>query len=491
MGHRFLQADSADASSPWRVEQRGLEPVPVNQRSATVTDVMWLWMAANIGVFTFGVGAQLAQLGLAVWQVVIVAIGGAVGSFAFVALIGLAGPAAGTPTLLASRATFGVRGNLGPIAVAWLVLVGFEVAMSTTAAFTVAEVAQSLGLPAVGLPFTVPLVIVLVAGAAVIAYFGHATILWIQKWLGWALAAFTVIVCVIALTTVDWSAAMAAPAGSFAAMMAGIAIVATIGGVNWLAVGADYTRYLPEDTPKLKLAGFTVLGASAPLVILTTSGSILTLGNVMAFGGSASAVGLALPDWLLVPYLVVAFLGMFTAADLAMYSSGLTLQTAGVPLSRPKVSLINAGVVAVVSAIIVAIRTTGDPLGADVFSALVGVLLIPLVAWVGVFGLDLLLHRNLLSKDLNLTGEDSEYWFHRGFHWPAVSAWLFGIVAGLLCARVQVGDQEWFVGPLANTWIGWNSLGWWVAGIGAAAAYWVLEPLVDHRSIPGRVQLDD
>ncbi len=469
-----------------------MEHVPAEERTTRPSDILWTWMAANIGVFTLAVGARLAQLGLSVWQIALVALIGAAGSFAFVALISLAGPRSGVPTMVASRATFGVRGNLGPIAVVWLGLVGFEVAMSTTATFTVVEVAQNLGLPVLGAPVTVPLVVVLIAGAAAISYFGHATIMWVQKWLGWALALFTVVVCVIALTTVDWSAAMAAPAGSFAAVMAGIALVATVGGVSWLAVGADYTRYLPGDTSKLKLIGVTLAGSTAPLVILIAAGSILTLGNVMAFGGSASAVGLAVPDWLLVPYLIAAFLGLFTAADMAMYSAGLSLQAAGVRLPRPKASVINAAVIAVVAAIIVAIRTaTEDQTGADAFSALVGFLLVPLVAWVGVFGLDLILRRELFSGDLNITDDDSDYWFHRGFHWPAVSAWLFGIVLGILCARVQVGDQVWFAGPLSNTWIGWNSLGWWVAGLGAAAAYWVLEPLVGKRSIPGRVHLDD
>lgn len=473
------------------VEQRGIEPVPDEERTATPLSMAWAWLAANVGVFTITVGAGLAAMGLNVWQVLLAVVAGAAGSFAFVSLISLAGPASGAPTLVASRATFGVRGNLAPALVSWAVLVGVEVTLSTTATFALGEVLQGFGVP-VPLWLTIAIVLVLIAAAAAVSFFGHTVIMWIQKWLGWVLAGATLVICLIALSTVDWSAAASAPPGSLPAFLAGIGLVAAGTGVGWLSVGADYSRYLPSDTPRVKLTGFILAGSGVPLLVVILSGSILTLGNVMAFGGSASAVGLALPEWLLVPYLAVAFLGLFTAAGMAMYSSGLSLQAVGLPLSRPRTSLINSGVVAVVAAVIVAIRATGgDQLGSDLFGAILAVLVLPMVAWVGVFGLDLLLHRNLFNGDLTDTSADSEFWFHQGFHWPAIGAWLFGIVVGLVFTRFKVGNQTWAAGPFADTWLGYNSLGWLVAGLAATAAYWVLEPLVDHRSIPGRVQLDD
>lgn len=473
------------------VEQRGIEPVPEDERTATPLNMAWTWMAANVGVFTITVGASLAGMGLNVWQVLLAVAAGAVGSYAFVSLISLAGPASGAPTLIASRATFGVRGNLIPALVSWAVLVGVEVGLSTTATFAVGEVLQGFGVP-VPLWLTIAIVLILIAAAAGVSFFGHAIIMWVQKWFGWVLAGATLVICLIALSTVDWSAAASAPPGSFPAFLAGIGVVAAVTGVGWLSVGADYSRYLPADTSRLKLSGVIVAGSGVPLLIVILSGSILTLGNVMAFGGSASAVGLALPDWLVAPYLVVAFLGQFTAAGMAMYSSGLSLQATGLPLSRPRASLINSGVVALVAAVIVAIRALGgSQLVPDLFGAIVSILVLPLVAWVGVFGLDVLLHRQLFSGDLTDTSPDSKFWFHEGFHWPAIGAWVFGIVVGLVFTQFQVGNQVWVAGPFANTWLGSNSLAWLVSGLAATAAYWVLEPLVDRRSMPGRIQLDD
>lgn len=474
------------------VEQRGVEPVPDDERTVTPLSMAWVWLAANVGVFAITVGVNLAGMHLNVWQVLLAVIIGAAGSYAFVALISWAGPASGAPTLVASRATFGVRGNLAPAVVSWAVLAGVEVSLATTATFALREVLQGMGMP-VPEWLTIAIVLVLIAAAAAVSFFGHAVIMWIQKWLGWALAGATLIVCVIALSTVDWSAAASAPPGSFPAFLAGIGVVASLTGVGWLSVGADYTRYLPTDTSRLKLTSATLVGSGVPLLIVILSGSILTLGNVMAFGGSASAVGLALPEWLVAPYLVVAFLGQFTAAGMVMYSSGLSLQATGVPLSRPWTSLINSGVIAVVAVVIVAISAGGgSQLVPDLFGAILAILVLPLVSWVGVFGLDLLLRRHLFHDgDLTDTSADSAFWFHRGFHWPAVGAWVFGIVVGLVFTQVKVGDQVWVAGPFAGTWLGTSSLAWLVSGLAATAAYWVLEPLIDHRSIPGRVQLDD
>jgi nucleobase:cation symporter-1, NCS1 family len=474
-----------EAPALWQVEERGLEPVPSNARHGTTRSILWTWLAANIGVLGVTLGSGLVTgLGLNFWQTLLVAAVGSVGSFAFVALVSLAGPFSGAPTMVASRATFGIRGNAAPAAISWIVLAGLEIVMCTMATFALANIVEIVGFP-VGPWLTIPVALFLVAGAAAISYFGHSLIMLVQQWLGWVLGGLTAVLCVLALVTVDWPIALAAPGGDFVSILAGIGVIAAGTGVSWMSAGADYTRYLPEVTSEKRLFGVTLLGSGAPLVLLIATGSLLALGN-------SETVGLALPDWLLIPYLVVAVLGLLTAADLAMYSSGLSLQATGVPLSRPKTLLISAAVVAVGTVTIVTVRSvSGDDVSSQAFSALIALFALPLVAWVGVFGLDLLLRRNLFDDDLTDTSPDSAYWFHNGFHWPAIGAWLAGSVFGLLCTSVRVGDATWFAGPLAETWLGRNSLGWLVAGIGASAVYWVVEPLTRGEHSPGRAHPDE
>lgn len=481
VGQPMRRAAQTTPEAVWQIEQRGLEAVPDNERQATPTDLAWNWGAANVGIFAAtAISVVLVSRGLNIWQVVLAAVLGAAGTYVFVAIVGIAGSRTGTPTMVASRATFGVRGNLIPTAFSWLVLAGTEVVMCTTATAAVSEVVQGFGLPS-GLWLTIPVSLLLVAGAAAIAYFGHGTIMVLQKWLGWILGGLALLLCVVALFNTDWPAAMSAPPGSLASLMSGIGWVAASAGVMWFSTGADYSRYLPRSEPKRNIFGATLIGSGVPLVVFVSLGAVIALGNTRAFGGSAAGMGLALPDWLQPAYLVVVIVGMLTAADLAMYSSGLSLQTLGVRLSRPKASLVNSGVVAVVAVIVMVMGYLTGAQGPLAFEAMITVFQLPLVAWVGIFGLDVLLRPSTFDVDVNDVSSGGRVWFHRGFHWPAVGSWLFGIVIGLLWTTVGVGPSTWFSGPLAGTWIGQNSLGWLVGGIAATAAYWVLGPLIDDR----------
>ncbi|MCE1175104.1 MAG: cytosine permease [Propionibacteriales bacterium] len=484
MAPRFARVIEVDAPPPLSVEHRGLEPVPTDERHGSLWNMLWTWFAANIGIITVTVGSGLVTgLQLNAWQAVVAAVVGSLGAFAFVALLSLAGPWSGAPTLMASRATFGVRGNLVPAAISWIGLVGLEVVMATTATFAIASIVELMGWP-IGPWLTIPVAVLLVAGATVIGYYGHSLIMVVQKWLGWVLAPVMLVLCVVALTTVDWKLVASVPPADFGSLMAGIGVVAAGTGVSWMSTGADYSRYLPSVVSKRRLFASVLGGSSVPLVLLVSSGAFLALGN-------SAAAGLALPDWLLVPYLIASVLGLLAAADLALYSSGLSLQATGVPLPRPIAFLVSAGLVLVAVVAVVATQTVaGDLTFAEAVPALMAVFSPLLVAWVGVFGLDLILRRDLFDGDLTDTSHDSEFWFSEGFHWPAVAAWLAGSALGLMCVRLTVGETVWFAGPLADTWLGHNSLGWLVAGIWASAVYWVLEPLT-RRQLPGRAHVED
>ena len=489
MSSRFLRAVDSGAPAPWKAEERGLEPVPPEGRYGTLRGILWTWMAANIGVLGITMGSGLVTgLGLNLWQAIIAALLGSVGSFVFVAMISMSGPLSGAPAMMASRATFGIRGNLAPTIVSWVVLAGWEVAMCTTATFALVSALDTLGVPT-GPWITAPAALFLVTGAAAISYFGHATIVWVQKWLGWVLGGLTLVVCVMSVTTIDWAAVAAAPSANFAAVLGGIGVIAAGTGVGWFSAGGDYTRYLPQTVRLPRLLGATILGAVVPLMVLISTGSLLALGEPAEDGGGnvVGSVGLVLPDWLLVPYLITAMLGLITAADLSMYSSSLDLQVAGLPLSRRRAVLVNA-VPIVLATIYISVFSQGF---FTIFTTLITLFALPLAAWVGVFGVDLLFRRSLSPEDLADTSADSAYWFRGGFHWPAIGAWVLAIVLGLLCTRVQVGDAVWFSGPLAETWVGRNSLGWLVSGISASAFFWVLEPLTDSGHRPGRAHPEE
>jgi len=469
--------DPSPAAAPrrWTVERRGLAPVPDGERHGSVTSMLWLWVAANIGILGVTMGAGLVTaLGLNLWQALVAAAVGSVGSFAFVALISSQGPATGAPVMVASRATFGVLGNLPVTLVSWIVLAGWEAAMCTTATFALLAVLNLIGVPTTAWTGAAAAVVI-VGGATVIAWFGHATIWWVQKWLAWVVGTLTLIVCGFGISTVHWVAVLGSPGTDLPGLLAGIGVIAAGTGVGWLSAGGDYTRYLPAATRPGRLFTATLAGAGVPLTLLVGTGSLLAFGNPATADGSdpVGSVGLALPDWLLVPYLITAMLGLLAAADLSMYSSGLNLQALGVPLRRPLAVLATAVPVAAVTVLVVLTST-------DVYALLTAVVTafaMPLAAWAGVVVVDVVQRRHPDPDALVDVRRGSAYWYTAGVHWPAVAAWLGGIAVAVPWARVQFGDQVVFAGFLSDTWVGRSSLGWLVAGLAAMAIYWVLEPV--------------
>lgn len=464
------------------VEARGIEPVPDAERNGSVAGLFWLWLAANMGVLGIALGAALVALvGLNIWQSVLVAVIGTGGSFALVGWLSTAGKLGAAPGLTLSRAVFGVRGNWAPTLVGWLGFVGWETVMCTTAAFALVLALSTLGIE-VGAFGTVLLVLVVVALAATIGLFGHATILWVQKWLTVVFGAATLIVVVFLAATIDWATAMSLPAAPLAAVISGVGFIAAGTGIGWLAAGPDYARYLNPSVSDRTLTLVTTVAAGIPLVLLIGLGSLMSVTDSALADASdpVAAIGAVLPGWVLVPYLITAAMGLIAAADVSMYSSGLSLLAGGIRLKRTHAVIIDAVLVTLASLYITVIAQ--DFFGP--FSTFLTLLALPLSAWAGVFGMDLRRRSGYDSEALLDTRPGSGYWFRGGVHWGALGTWLAATVLGLLFTRVGWGEQVWFAGPLVDNWIGQNSLGWLVSGLAAVAVYWVLEPLRHHEPAP-------
>lgn len=462
------------------IETRGIEPVPDCERASGVRGLFWLWFAANMGVLGITLGAALVSvIGLNLWQAILVTLVGALGSFALVGWLSTAGKLGGAPGLTLSRAVFGVRGNWGPTLVCWLGFVGWETVMCTTATFALLAVLGVLGVW-VGVAGTVCCVLLVAAVAGVIGLFGHATILWVQKWLTWVFGAITVVVVVYLAVTADWGAALGAPAGPATSVIGAIGFIAAGTGIGWLAAGPDYTRYLQRSVPNRRVVLVTTAGAGIPLLLLIGLGTLMAFGDQSLASASdpVAAIGASLPDWMLVPYLVTAAFGLIAAADVSMYSSGLNLLAGGVRVRRTTAVIVDVVLIVLGSLYITVIAQ--DFFGP--FSAFLTVLAVPLSGWAGVFLVDLRARSGYDADALLDTSAESRYWYSHGIHWPALASWLAGIVWASLFVSIGSGDQVWFAGPLAHTWLGQNSLGWLVSGVSAAAIYWVLEPLRHENS---------
>src|SRR5918912_2547133 len=208
------------------LETRGIEIVEESARKGQPRDLFWPWFAANVSALGIAYGAFVLGFGVSFWQGLIAAVVGTAFSFLLVGFVALSGKSASVPTMIVSRAPFGVRGNALPTAVSYVLLVGWETALTALATLATATVFARLG---VGGGDATKVVAFLVVAAVVVAagVLGFDVILRLQTFLTIALGVLTVVYIVLTVKDVHWSAVASVPAGSGQAVLGALVFTMT------------------------------------------------------------------------------------------------------------------------------------------------------------------------------------------------------------------------------------------------------------------------
>ncbi|MEV0399557.1 cytosine permease [Actinoallomurus sp. NPDC050550] len=453
------------------VETRGIEPVPDEERRGGPLQLFWVWFAANISILALPLGATLVALrGLNIWQAVLVGAIGSFGSFALVGLISVAGKWGGAPSMTLSRAVFGPRGNHGPTLVSWLSRVGWEVVNTTTAAYALLAILHIAFGVGAGSVLTVVCLLAFVALTLLVSGLGHATLVWIQQRATYVFGALNVVVGGFLVAKVHWHAVLHAPAAPASAVIAGIGVIAAGTGIGWANAGADMARYQPRRVPGRRIVAAAAAGAGVPLVLLISLGGLLSAGDhtLAAASDPVAAIQAMLPSWMAIPYLLAAFGGLLLSNHLSVYSAGLTMITLGIRLRR--VVAVGIDVVLTLAGGVYLMLIAKNFYGP--FITFISLLAVAITSWVAVFLVDMWTRREYDPDGLMDTTRGGVYWHRGGVAWPAFTAWVAGIVTGLLFTVAQTSDTDvWFAGPLSHTWPARNGLGWLVAFAVAALVY--------------------
>src|SRR5690625_3813586 len=102
------------AGAPGVIETAGIEIITESERTAKPRDLIWPWFAANVSVFGMSYGSYLLGFGISFVQATVVAIIGIILSFMLCGLVAIAGKRGSAPTMVLSRAAFGVHGQKVP-----------------------------------------------------------------------------------------------------------------------------------------------------------------------------------------------------------------------------------------------------------------------------------------------------------------------------------------------------------------------------------------
>ena len=93
------------------VELNGINVIAEDERKGKPSDLFWPWCAANISVLAISYGSFVVGFGLSFWQATLAGVIGVLLSFALCGVVALAGKRGSAPTMVLSRAAFGVKGN--------------------------------------------------------------------------------------------------------------------------------------------------------------------------------------------------------------------------------------------------------------------------------------------------------------------------------------------------------------------------------------------
>lgn len=471
-----------DSDRPWSIESHGIDAIPDAERHGRPSDLFRIWFAANISVLAVTYGGFLVIFyGLDLWQAALTAVVGVIVSFALVGLISLAGKRAGAPTLVLSRAPFGVIGNAVPTVVSYVTLVGFEIVAASLAALAAQTVLGRLGVSTSTASLAVSFAVITLLAVGV-SLLGHATIQRVQAWFTVAFGGLTVVFIGLDLGQVQWHKVAALPRGSFVAgLLGGLSIIMAGTGITWTNAAADYSRYLPRNARSGRVVWWTVLGSSLPLIILIVFGSLLAAGNP-SVATSANPIGVLaapLPTWFLVPYLLTAVGGLVAEVVMSSYSGGLNLLTLGLRVARYKSIVIDSALLVAGSVYILFFAPS-------FFAPFQGFLVtvgVPLAAWAAVFAADLFLLRGDGYAEADLYRVRGRY----GAVNPAAvgsmvlaTAVGWGLVTSASPAFSWVGYLLRFAGGRKGA-IGGSSLGLIIGFLLAAILYTALTGLAGRR----------
>jgi purine-cytosine permease-like protein len=391
---------AAATSGALHVEANGINVITEDERKGRPAELFWPWFGANVSVLGLSYGSFVLGFGISFTQAVIVGAIGIIFSFWLCGVIATAGKKGSAPTMVLSRAAYGVRGNRLPSGISWLLCVGWETALTVIAVLATSTVFTRLGWNGGDATKVVAMLVVaaLITGGGVM---GFDLIMRMQAVITVLTGVLTIVFIALTFKHVQWHIVSHLHSGSSQSTIGALVFVMTGFGLGWVNVAADYSRYLPRSASNRGVVWWTTFGGSVAPIILLFFGLLLAGSSShlsTAVGDDpVGALAKLLPTWFLVPFVIVALAGLIGGAVLDIYSSGLSLLSAGLRIPRYAAAGVD-GVIMLIGTIYIVFFANNFLSQFEGFLITVGVLI---AAWCGVFLGDLALRRkNYAEKEL-------------------------------------------------------------------------------------------
>lgn len=458
----MTQDKSVDANRVFGVELRGFEHIPEADRKMTMRETRFFWVGTNANLFFVSVGAVAVSLGLSLWQALLACVAGNL-LFALVGWASIGGARAGLPTVTFTRAVFGVRGNRMNAFLAWVSSVAFEAINTIFGVYALLALFPLIGWHHSGTAGKLLAVVIQLLLGGGIAVLGHATMVYLQRFFALLLTAALLLVFLFSVGGVNWGLHADLSGGSaLAVFLVACAIIAS-GPISYLYNGPDWVRYLPSKTPAKRIFWNVTWASGLSALALCFMGALLASRGDMSdpVGGVKPFV----PTWVFIVYIFAAVGGSIANNVVTYYSSGLALQSVGLPLHRYAATAVDTVVSTALVIYVLFVQNFTTTL-----NDFVAMLIVWLAPFAGVWMTDGLLRRwryDPVAAHATRRDQHSRYWGWHGVNLRGFIALLAGVGACLLTVDAPV-----YQGPISNALDGADLS--WILGFAVSALVYLL-----------------
>lgn len=417
------------------LEDRSFDYVPPSERTGNIWSQTQLWFMINASFLTAATGAlgPLAGLGLS-WTILALVTGSVFGTL-FQAFHGAQGPRMGLPQMIQSRAQFGSRGAVLPLAAATIVQFGFSIFYIQTGGSSLEVVipAVPVGLLQLGVGVI----------ALVVATVGYRLVMAAEKTVSYLMVATLIVLTIGAVTLLPIGDMLQHSPFVLAPFLMQFAAAATF-QVAVAPVVSDYTRYLPRNISGARVSASVFGGTLVSAVWIEILGAILAIsypkaGTVEGFAHLANQM---LPG-LATIVMIVSLLTCLNAVAVCFYSASVALLTAVEGfrrfLSTFRIRSITIGGLGIV-AIAASLSLPSDALGS--FSVFLAILVYFLIPWTAVNLTDYYIVRRGVLSITDILKQDGGMYGRWG------AAGMISYAAGFIVMIPFFSTTVW-VGPAA------------------------------------------
>ncbi len=460
-----------------QIELRSIDFVPENERHGRVADQGLFWFLGNFHFFSIAIGFVGPSLGLSMGATILAGTLGMLIGTTFQAFHASQGPELGLPQMIQSRAQFGFRGVIVPLAGALINFLGYNV----VATILIAEGAKALW----HIDRTLTGAVIALA-TSLLAIFGHDWLHRTFRLLFWISLPLFIALSLAIMFHHAGGMAQGTTHFGWAAFMTQLAAATSL-NISSAPYVSDYSRYLPRNTSRFTIIANVFVGSAVSAIWLVAVGAWLAthMGMtdcLMALRTAGDAVATSLGSILVATSIcaLTATIGMTT------YSAMMTAVTMAdclrsiQPTRGLRVSVI---VCLTVVWITVAMSLGGNAI--TYVNAMLVIILYFLCPWTAVNLIDYFILRKGRYSIAELFNSNGMYgvWNAKG---------LFAYAVGFFASVPFFVVPDVFTGPLAAR-IGGCDIGWLVSLAATSAAYLVvrMQHGLQHTSLGVETLLKD